>query len=174
MSSSRSQQRYRPSISFPAEPYPTLEYASPEVSPRVSLLRREILPLWVVVLGGFAFGVVVLAMPKFSCGCRGSVQARVAAAKTDITSREMALDAFRADMGRYPKTAEGLGALVLPPGDAADAWHGPYIKGVPNDPWGSAYIYQFPGTHNSSAFDLHSFGPDRRDGGDDITNWTTP
>ena len=55
----------------------------------------------------------------------------------------------------------------------AEAWKGPYIKrGVPNDPWGNPYVYRFPGQHNVNSYDLHSFGPDGHEGGDDIDNWS--
>ena len=44
--------------------------------------------------------------------------------------------------------------------------------GRAKDPWGNDYIYEFPGKHNSSSFDLLSMGPDGRSGTeDDITNW---
>jgi len=115
--------------------------------------------------------LVVLAavvVPKFTAR---SEQARLTAAKTDLTSFETALDAFEVDNGRYPSSEEGLQALVNAPGDLPQ-WHGPYIKSVQTDPWGQPYIYTYPGTHGSG-FDLYSYGPDRREGNDDIVNWTT-
>jgi general secretion pathway protein G len=43
---------------------------------------------------------------------------------------------------------------------------------MPKDPWGNPYLYECPGTHNSSFYDLMSMGPDRVAGtADDITNW---
>jgi general secretion pathway protein G len=116
--------------------------------------------------------LVVLAsvvVPKFTSR---SEQARLTAAKTDLTNLETALDAFEIDNGRYPTTEEGLSALVVAPSDAT-GWHGPYIKLVPNDPWGTPYNYQYPGAHQQSGFDLYSYGPDKREGNDDITNWST-
>lgn len=94
-------------------------------------------------------------------------------ARGQIDAFDKALDAFRMDMGRYPSTAEGLAALQQAPG--ADArWHGPYLKGgVPADPWGSPYQYQYPGTQGRD-FDLLSLGRDHAPGGSgddaDITN----
>jgi general secretion pathway protein G len=43
---------------------------------------------------------------------------------------------------------------------------------MPKDPWGSAYVYYFPGKHNPNAYDLFSVGPDFKEGTqDDIGNW---
>jgi len=39
------------------------------------------------------------------------------------------------------------------------------------DPWGRELQYRYPGTHNTSAYDLFSLGPDGTESGDDITNW---
>jgi len=98
---------------------------------------------------------------------------RVTVARTDITNLGMALDAFEVDCGRYPPTKEGLGALIDPPANAK-AWRGPYLKkGLPKDPWGNPYVYRCPGRHTPGGYDLHSFGPDGKDGGgDDVDNWS--
>ena len=117
--------------------------------------------------------LVVLAavvVPKFT---NRTEQACITAAKTDITALDTALDAFEVDCGRYPSNEEGLGALFTAPGNVQN-WHGPYLKksGVPNDPWGNAYVYRYPGTHNASGYDLLSMGPDGREGNDDIDNWS--
>jgi general secretion pathway protein G len=115
--------------------------------------------------------LVVLAavvVPRFAD--RGK-QARETAARTDVTSLETALDAFEIDNGRYPSTEEGLQALVSNPSGLTN-WRGPYVKSVPADPWGQTYVYQYPGSHNPSSYDLASYGPDMHEGGnDDITNW---
>jgi general secretion pathway protein G len=116
--------------------------------------------------------LVVLAavvVPKFA---GRSEQARIAAATTDVSAIDQAMEIFEQDAGRYPTNDEGLGALVTQPANVR-AWHGPYIKkGVPVDPWGNAYVYRYPGTHGEG-FDLFSTGPDGREGNDDITNWSS-
>lgn len=100
-----------------------------------------------------------------------SEQARITAAKTQVASFETSLDAFEVDNGYYPKGADGLQDLIEEP-DGAKNWHGPYMKEIPLDPWGNAYLYEYPGKHNEKGFDLMSMGPDARVGGDDdITNW---
>src|SRR5271169_5198192 len=73
-------------------------------------------------------------------------ESKVKAAKIQIQSFTSALELFYLDAGRYPTTSEGLGALVKSTGGLS-VWNGPYLKGggVPNDPWGKAYIYRAPG-----------------------------
>jgi general secretion pathway protein G len=103
-------------------------------------------------------------------------QARITRAQTEIANFSTALGAFEVDNGFYPKGRNGLQALLQKPGNAQN-WHGPYLENtatVPVDPWGSAYVYECPGKHNPTGFDLMSMGPDGRVGGDDdICNWTT-
>jgi general secretion pathway protein G len=80
-------------------------------------------------------------------------------------------------MGDYPSTADGIQALITPPGAKADHWHGPYIEGgkIPLDPWGEPYQYAYPGTKNKGGYDLWSKGPDKQSGtADDIGNWDEP
>ena len=95
------------------------------------------------------------------------------AAGAEIAYLEVALDAFEVDCGRYPSTAEGLQALLEEPANVK-GWHGAYLKrGVPKDPWGNPYVYREPGRHNTTGYDLHSFGADGQEGGgDDIDNWS--
>lgn len=114
--------------------------------------------------------LAAVVVPRFA---RRSEQARITAARTDIASLELAVDAFEVDTSRYPTSEEGLNPLIQKPSDVT-AWHGPYIKrGVPKDPWGNPYVYKCPGDHNQEGYDLHSFGPDGREGGnDDIDNWS--
>ena len=101
-----------------------------------------------------------------------SEQAKVTAAQTQITAFETALDAFEVDNGYYPKGKDGLIDLIEEPKDAKN-WRGPYLKqGIPTDPWGNEYIYEYPGKNNEYGYDLMSVGPDGRvGGGDDIFNW---
>jgi general secretion pathway protein G len=122
--------------------------------------------LVLVILAALA----AIVVPKFT---KRSEQAKITAATTDISNIGVALDAFEVDCSRYPTGEEGLRALIDQPTNA-NGWHGPYLKkGMPKDPWGTPYVYRCPGQHNSSGYDLHSFGPDGQDGGgDDIDSWT--
>jgi len=48
----------------------------------------------------------------------------------------------------------------------------PYLDKIPNDPWGRAYNYIYPGKHTQNSYDLYSVGPDGKAGTeDDIGNW---
>ena len=120
--------------------------------------------LVLVILGVLA----ALVVPKFA---GRSQQARETAAKSDISSISTAIGAFEIDNGRYPTSEEGLGALAKQP-SGVDSWKGPYLqRQLPNDPWGNPYVYKYPGQQNPCGFDLYSFGPDGREGNDDIGNW---
>lgn len=115
--------------------------------------------------------LAAIVLPKLT---GRSKQAKVTAAGTQIAQIEVALDAFEIDLGRYPTTSEGLRALVDKPSSDSEGWQQPYLKrDVPKDPWGSEYQYRYPGNYNEDGYDLYSFGPDRKMGGDDdITNWS--
>lgn len=101
-------------------------------------------------------------------------KSQVKAAKDQIDALDKAVEQFRIDVGRLPTTEEGLAALnVAPPNEPN--WGGPYLKKeVPKDPWGHAYLYAAPGTHNNE-FDVYSYGKDGQPGGAgedaDIGNW---
>ena len=92
---------------------------------------------------------------------------KVKAARIQLQSFVTALDLFYLDAGRYPSSAEGLGALVRQtPGVAA--WNGPYLKGgnVPHDPWNHGYVYRSPGEHGP--YDIVSYGSDGQEGGSGV------
>jgi general secretion pathway protein G len=125
--------------------------------------------LLVLTILGILAAIVV---PKIS---GRTEEARESAAKTQISTFGTALDAFEVDNGFYPKKKTGLMDLISQPRDSRN-WRGPYLKAdaVPKDPWGNEYIYESPGRHNPSSYDLSSAGPDGRPGtDDDIANWTT-
>jgi general secretion pathway protein G len=115
--------------------------------------------------------VCAILIPKFS---GRTEQARIAAAQTQISIFRTSLDAFEVDNGYYPKGEEGLSALVEEPSDSK-TWKGPYLQqGIPTDPWGQPYVYEYPGKHNNKGYDLMCPGPDGQTGTeDDITNWET-
>ncbi len=113
--------------------------------------------------------LAAIVVPKFT---GRSKQARITAAQTEISSVEVALDAFEVDNGYYPQGSDALLQLVERPADNPN-WRGPYLKkAVTNDPWGNPYIFESPGRYNVDGYDLYSMGPDGKVGGDDdITNW---
>jgi general secretion pathway protein G len=140
-------------------------FAGPRLHQAFTLIEL----LLVLVILGILAAIVV---PKFS---GRTEQARITAAQSQISTFGTALDAFEVDNGYYPKGKNGLQDLVVQPRDAQN-WKGPYLKGeIPNDPWNHPYVYEYPGKHNPSSYDLMSAGPDGRVGSDDdITNWQQP
>ncbi len=143
------------------------------------LLRRHFVPprndcgftlielLVVIVILGI---LASLAVPRLA---GRTEEARVEAAKADLEGGiALALDLFEVDTGKYPASLE---ELVKKPSEAA-RWKGPYLKrGLPKDPWGSLYVYRFPGSRNSHGYDLFSLGPDQKEGtGDEIANGVSP
>ncbi len=124
--------------------------------------------LIVLVILGVLAAIVV---PKFS---GRTEQARQTAAQSQISTFGTALDSFEVDTGSYPKGKGGLNALVQQPSNV-QSWRGPYLKSeIPKDPWGNEYIYECPGKHNPSSYDITSKGPDGQLGSeDDISNWSS-
>lgn len=84
---------------------------------------------------------------------------------------ENPLMTYKIHMDQFPSTEQGLVALMKKPSDDAENWQGPYIKKLPDDPWGNPYQYAYPGTHNENSYDLWSWGPDGKESEDDIGNW---
>jgi general secretion pathway protein G len=90
-------------------------------------------------------------------------KSEVTTAKAQMQAFSRALDQFRLDVGRYPTTEQGLGALITRPGDEPK-WNGPYLQNaVPLDPWGKPYIYRAPGEKGD--YDIVSYGKDGAPGG---------
>lgn len=89
--------------------------------------------------------------------------AKFSTAHTEVESFSSALDLFKLDVGRYPSTQEGLGALLADPA-GVENWNGPYVKATTslNDPWGHPFIYRSPGEHGE--YDLFSYGPNGANG----------
>ncbi|HVL44366.1 MAG TPA: type II secretion system major pseudopilin GspG [Acidovorax sp.] len=100
--------------------------------------------------------------------------ARVTAARTDITNIMQALKLYRLDNQRYPTAEQGLQALVTKPtaGPVPGNWK-LYLEKLPNDPWGRPYQYLNPGIKGE--IDVMSFGADGQSGGEgkdaDIGSW---
>lgn len=99
--------------------------------------------------------------------------AKTKTAGIQIKDLEQALEMYKLDVGRFPSTAQGLGALVTKPADAS-GWNGPYLKSdVPADPWKREYHYKYPG--DKGELDIFTYGANGAPGGDgedaDVGNW---
>lgn len=104
--------------------------------------------------------------------------ARITAAKTDISAILQALKVYRLDNSRYPTTEQGLRALLEKPTiePIPNNWKsGGYLErsSVPKDPWGKEYQYLSPGLRGE--IDVFSFGRDGQSGGEgpdaEIGSW---
>ncbi len=123
----------------------------------------------IVILGLLA----ALVVPKL---IGQSEKAKQTAAHVQIRSLEQALQLFKLDNGFYPTTEQGLAALVRAPevGRIPKNYRqGGYMDRIPNDPWGSPYVYLSPGAHGD--YDISSYGADGMPGGDgansDVNSW---
>jgi general secretion pathway protein G len=103
-------------------------------------------------------------------------RAMVEKARADIAVLEQAVETYRIEILSFPRTEDGLQALVSAPGNLSRPERyrpGGYIRRLPADPWGHPYQYAAPGRRG--AYDIYSFGADGREGGEgndaDIGNW---
>ncbi len=100
--------------------------------------------------------------------------ARVLAAKTDVSQIVQSLKLYRLDQLRYPTQEQGLGALVSKPAvePLPPQWRA-YLDKLPQDPWGRPYQYLNPGVRGE--IDVFSLGADGQPGGEgaaaDIGSW---
>ncbi len=100
--------------------------------------------------------------------------ARVTAAKTDVSNLMQALKLYKLDNQRYPTAEQGLTALLTKPTSAPvpPNWKS-YLDLLPNDPWGKPYVYLNPG--DKGEVDVMSLGADGQPGGEgknaDIGSW---
>jgi general secretion pathway protein G len=123
----------------------------------------------VVIMGILAALVVPKLMGRTD-------DARITAARQDISTLMQALKLYRLDNQRYPTTEQGLQALVAKPtsGPTANGWKsGGYVDKLPKDPWGGQYQYLSPGVKGE--IDVFSYGADGQPGGTgndaDIGSW---
>lgn len=117
----------------------------------------------VVILGILA----TFVLPRFF---GKTEEARIIAAKTQISNLATALRSYNMDRGKFPTTDEGLEMLL----DKSPDGKGPYLENtrtLPKDPWNNDYKYLCPGERNPD-YDLWSPGSDGISGSsDDIGNW---
>ena len=106
-------------------------------------------------------------------------KAKKNAAKTQLNLVAQQLQYYEQDMGTFPPTELGLGALRVAPTDpvGSQRWAGPYAqKEIPPDPWGNTYQYMLESDpiNGEAGFKIWSNGPSGNsngnvaDGGDDI------
>jgi general secretion pathway protein G len=121
----------------------------------------------VVIIGVLAALIVPNVLEKLD-------DAKVTAARTDISTIAQALKFYKIDNQRYPSQQQGLQALVAKPSvDPMPPNWKPYLEKLPADPWGRPYQYLNPGVKGE--VDVMSFGADGQPGGEganaDIGSW---
>ena len=138
-----------------------------------TLMELLVVMAIMTILAGMAVGGAQMARK------RGAITK----AKSAIAALEAAIDMYDLDIGDYPAT--GNANLITELHDASNSdpeWNGPYMRlkeddledGAYLDPWGNPYVYNNPGTHNTSFYDIYSSGlnaDDEQGEGDDINNW---
>lgn len=124
----------------------------------------------IVIIGLLATVVAINVLPSQD-------RAMVEKARADVAVLEQAIETYRLENMTYPRTEDGLNALMVAPRGLPRPERyrqGGYIRRLPTDPWGNAYQYRYPGSHG--AFDVYSFGADGVEGGEgdgaDIGNWS--
>ena len=124
----------------------------------------------VVILGILAALIVPKVMGRPD-------EARIVAAKQDVSALMQALKLYRLDNITYPTTDQGLQALVVKPTSAPipPNWKsGGYLDRLPKDPWGHDYQYLSPGIRGD--IDVFSMGADGAPGGEgndaDVGSWS--
>jgi general secretion pathway protein G len=121
----------------------------------------------VVIIGVLAALIVPNVLDRLD-------QAKVEASRANIATLMGALDMYKIDNQRFPTAEQGLQALVVKPttGPIPPNWK-PYLKKLPDDPWGKAYQYANPGV--KGPIDVYSLGADGVVGGEglnaDIGSW---
>ena len=124
----------------------------------------------IVIIGLLATVVMMNVLPSQD-------RAMAEKARADIAVLEQAVETYRLEILAFPRTEDGLQALVRAPARLARPERyrtGGYIRRLPADPWGNPYQYSHPGRHG--AYDIYSLGADGREGGEgndaDIGNWS--
>jgi general secretion pathway protein G len=95
--------------------------------------------------------------------------AKIQRTEQDINNIYSALKLYEARNYQMPDQSQGLEALVTPPttGTKPSNWL-KLMDSVPTDPWNTPYQYRNPGKRDPSGVDVFSFGPDRKEGPNNI------
>ena len=95
--------------------------------------------------------------------------AKIQRTEQDINNIYSALKLYEARNYQMPDQGQGLEALVSPPttGTKPSNWL-KLMDSVPTDPWNTPYQYRNPGKRDPSGIDVFSFGPDRKEGPNNI------
>ena len=92
----------------------------------------------------------------------GSAKGKAARIQLETLSQSLLL--YQIDIGEFPTSEQGLGALWKMPPDAA-SWSGPYVRREKQllDPWGRPFVYRSPA--EGAPYQLVTLGADGKQGG---------
>jgi general secretion pathway protein G len=95
--------------------------------------------------------------------------AKIQRTEQDLNNIYSALKLYEARNYQMPDQSQGLEALVVMPstGTKPSNWL-KLMDSVPTDPWNTPYQYRNPGKRDPSGVDVFSFGPDRKEGPNNI------
>ena len=95
--------------------------------------------------------------------------AKIQRTEQDINNIYSALKLYEARNYQMPDQSQGLEALISPPTTGAKPanWT-KLMDSMPVDPWNTPYQYRNPGKRDPSGVDVFSFGPDRKEGPNNI------
>ncbi len=149
-----------------------------KTSPAMDRRRRAFTLLELIVVLGIISLLAVLIAPRV-VGRLG--EAKPVVTKQQIANAVTAIELFKVDIGRYPTSEEGVGALSeRPSGVAEGTWKGPYMgrKASPKDGWGRELRYRAPSQSDGAKdlpYEVFSYGADDQPGGEgenaDIFSW---
>jgi general secretion pathway protein G len=95
--------------------------------------------------------------------------AKIQRTEQDINNIYSALKLYEARNYQMPDQSQGLEALVTMPSSGAKPvnWT-KLMDSIPIDPWNTPYQYRNPGKRDPYGIDVFSFGPDRKEGPNNI------
>ncbi len=117
----------------------------------------------IMVVLAILAGLIAMVAPNI-IGEAGA--ARVKTAKAEMANISLALDMYKLDNFTYPTTSQGIEALASKPSGSPEPKNyksGGYMKKMPTDPWGNAYVY----FSKKSSYEIVSFGADGEEGGEE-------
>jgi general secretion pathway protein G len=95
--------------------------------------------------------------------------AKIQRTEQDINNLYSALKLYEARNYQMPDQNQGLEALInMPTTGTKPANWTKLMDSMPVDPWNSPYQYHNPGKRDPSGVDVFSFGPDRKEGPNNI------
>lgn len=122
----------------------------------MTLIEIMIVISIIAMIGSFVGSAV---MKKYA-------ESQVQSTRIQMKQVGLVLDDFKRICGFYPTTEQGLEALVSKPQGRECKNYDPegFIKKVPNDAWGNAFIY----TSDGNKYELKSLGADGVEGGEGV------